>query len=152
MFFFLWLLIRQRVLTQTNLQRRGFALASQCLLCKESVEDIEHLFCRCPVTSQVWDYFRPSQDASSRGTVGEILLNWCPQNSSLHGTLIRSFIPHALVWLLWKERNARCFDEEGITVQQLISRIKECVWGWHLGVDSASKVSIESIMFNWHSM
>lgn len=53
----LWTAARNRILTHNNLQRRGFAVVSQCVLCGCAYEDTEHIFGGCDLSKQVWNYF-----------------------------------------------------------------------------------------------
>lgn len=55
--FFMWLLVRNGVLTQDNLQRRGFKLGSRCVFCHLELESANHLFLSCSFTSRLWAYF-----------------------------------------------------------------------------------------------
>lgn len=55
--FLVWLIIRDKLLTQRNLQKRGFSLPSRCELCYTEIEDTDHLFCTCEVSSSLWRYF-----------------------------------------------------------------------------------------------
>ena len=41
-----------KVLTMSNLKRRGIPLASRCPLCGEAEEDIHHLLIHC---SKIWE-------------------------------------------------------------------------------------------------
>jgi len=52
---FLWLVIRGRVLTWDNLQKRGFTGPSQCVLCCQNSEDMRHILDSCPMALDLWD-------------------------------------------------------------------------------------------------
>lgn len=51
--FLVWLVIRNRVLTHADLQRRGFNWVSKCFLCGMETEDIDHLFVSCCFIKQI---------------------------------------------------------------------------------------------------
>ena len=50
--FFAWKAWWDKVLTMSNLKRRGIPLASRCPLCGEAEEDIHHLLIHC---SMIWE-------------------------------------------------------------------------------------------------
>ena len=52
---FLWLVVRGKILTWENLQKRGFTGPSQCIICKKDREDMAHLLDSCPLASMLWD-------------------------------------------------------------------------------------------------
>jgi hypothetical protein len=51
---FVWLLLEQRILTWDKLTKRGFLGPSICLLCKESEENVLHLFGECSFIKNIW--------------------------------------------------------------------------------------------------
>lgn len=150
--FLLWLLIRDRVLTHNNLQRRGFSLVSQCLFCKQSAEDVDHLFSQCFFTSQVWDYFSGSQHGDCCPSFRERVSKWNSFGLTRHGQLMRKFLPHAISWCLWRERNQRCFDERENSLQQIICSIKETIWGWYMDSEKKNTVRLERVIFDWQNL
>lgn len=56
------------------------------------------------------------------------LSNWKPLTSSAIGSTMWQVIPHAVVWVVWRERNLRVFEGVTLGIEQLINQIKECVW------------------------
>nr|XP_009599592.1 uncharacterized protein LOC104095219 [Nicotiana tomentosiformis] len=54
---FTWLVVREAVLTQDNLIRRGIQLQARCSLCGKDGESASHLFIHCPVTTQLWHLY-----------------------------------------------------------------------------------------------
>lgn len=55
---FMWLASRNSVLTHDNLQKRGWELASICLLCKSAAETGKHLFEECTYTRKLYEQLR----------------------------------------------------------------------------------------------
>ena len=51
-----WLSIQNRVLTADRLCRYGFIGPSWCTLCKNSNEDVEHLFYNCQFAQSYWEW------------------------------------------------------------------------------------------------
>ncbi|XP_027155175.1 uncharacterized protein LOC113758645 [Coffea eugenioides] len=52
-----WKVLRNLVLVEVNLQRRGITMASQCSCCSLQEESSKHFFLGGPVVEQVWDFF-----------------------------------------------------------------------------------------------
>jgi len=52
---FIWLAIDNFFLTWDILHRRGWEGPSQCILCKNHSEDINHLFIDCCFSKMIWD-------------------------------------------------------------------------------------------------
>ena len=50
MCFFAWEIIQGNILTNDQLQKRGFSLANRCHLCLEDEETMEHLLLHCVKT------------------------------------------------------------------------------------------------------
>lgn len=90
--FLVWLIVRKKVLMQQNLQRRGYRLASKCVLCNRDIEDSKHLFISCEVVSAVWHYF--CNTVSLRSLLldyfGDRLCNWKPVSKMRYCSLAHS--------------------------------------------------------------
>jgi hypothetical protein len=52
---FIWLILKQRILTWENLIKRGFNGPSRCLLFGDAEENILHLFVECSFNLNIWD-------------------------------------------------------------------------------------------------
>ena len=52
--FILWLAVLGRLATKDRLAQRNVTQDAQCILCNAAVETVDHLFCHCPSTLQVW--------------------------------------------------------------------------------------------------
>lgn len=150
--FCIWLLIRDSLLTHRNLQKRGFSLASKCVLCGGECEDREHLFRRCDFVSWVWSSLAGDSWCSANLSVMECLLQWKPRGITVHGMVMSFFLPHALFWTMWNERNRRIHEDKFSTVQQVICAVKEYVWHWYLGSEAKNKVPLEIAIFDWHRL
>lgn len=53
----LWLIAHGKVMTNAERGRRGFTTNCSCALCGHLIEDIDHIWRWCAVTSSVWTYF-----------------------------------------------------------------------------------------------
>lgn len=52
--FFCWLLVQGKIVMINNLEKINIQGPSWCVLCHDLVEYIEHIFCSCPFTREVW--------------------------------------------------------------------------------------------------
>lgn len=50
---FIWLMLRNRILTIDNLVRRGWEIPNRCVLCKRAAETVEHMYNECQYTPGV---------------------------------------------------------------------------------------------------
>jgi hypothetical protein len=84
-----------------------------CCLCKEDGENIDHLFLHCTVARDLWNsvftlfgmtWVMPRQ-------VVDLLTCWQGSWGRHRHIEIWKAIPHCLMWCLWRERNARTFED-----------------------------------------
>jgi hypothetical protein len=144
---FLWSLLLDRIPTRANLDIRHILDPDSsllCVLCGRYVETSTHLFLHCDVTSLIW-----------RGILNWLEINFItPQNLFVHfgcwdsevssKRLKKGFwlIWHATIWTIWKERNARIFNNKVKEVEELVDEIKAISWFWTL-----SRLKIASFLF-----
>lgn len=82
--------------------------------------------------------------------VQAILENQC--NVSHKGNLRWKCVCPALLWLFWKERNSRVFEEECTPLERLVSQARELALSWVLE-DSVMKGSRdEEGVFDWERL
>ena len=110
----LWLAIRGRLNTQDKLHAYGILPEICCALCRQNVEDLNHLFFTCPFSERIW---RILCDKSNLPWVhrswGETV-HWMTQNfkgKSLRSVICRLMFA-AAVYAIWRERNSRIFNEK----------------------------------------
>lgn len=94
-----------------------------------AIEDVDHLFCSCSVTAAVWDHFCFA--SKLKGLLlprfCDRLQEWKPVSMSAIGSSLWMLIPHALVWIIWSERNSRMFDGASMSVEKIVNQVKELV-------------------------
>lgn len=123
--FFLWLALRNRLLTKDRMISFGFNVSPTCVLCRSANESAEHLFSSCPMAFMV-----------IRSSPVPLDLNW---TNWLAGNFFRdspsSFQQHlgylyisAMIHVIWFERNRRMHEgRRSQTVEQLIWQTKGMV-------------------------
>ena len=52
---FCWLVVKQRILKRENPRQRGIQGLSQCILCANQEESMNHLLDTCPFVADLWD-------------------------------------------------------------------------------------------------
>ena len=104
--------------------RRPFKALSPnwCILCRGSSETIDHLFLHCPITLGLWhrifsqagiDWVQPS---SIRDMM--VISFKCFGNSIRDRTLQR-ITCLSLLWIVWRERNTRIFEDTWSTPESM---------------------------------
>ncbi|GKU95341.1 hypothetical protein SLEP1_g8712 [Rubroshorea leprosula] len=133
--FFGWRLCLDRLPTRWNLQKRGVVLQGDgmvCGLCKEGVEDVNHLFCTCKVAWLVWvKVFKwwgveVVMLDTMRGMVDLFL--WCV--GSVGGKELGACLFLVTSWYLWFWRNILVFRSNGELKEQLLELIKVKSYFW----------------------
>ena len=123
----MWLVLRNKILTWDNLQKRGRSSPGICALCFSNEETVIHIFLQCTVWKNVLDHIcdpfqlplPPLVDSPSL-FVG----NWAgnfPRNSALCS------IPFHMMWTIWKARNLSIFEGKKRTVLSIVHQITNSV-------------------------
>lgn len=146
--FFVWCLIRGRVLTHDNLCRRGIITISQCCFCRRSSETIQHLFLECTFVKEIWNYFWGCMAQQwNCNTVEQVLHRNGSEELSNTGKIYWEVLNHAVLWVIWNERNKRIFEEEKMDTWNLINKVKECLWSWCM--QEVQNTRIEDVIFQF---
>lgn len=137
---FSWTLLLDRIPTKVNLSKKRLLETDdpkRCVFCDLEVESAAHLFLHCELISKVW-----------REVMRWLDVNFItPPNPFIHALCwsreMRSkwLIWHAVVWVVWKARNNRIFNEI-IGVDELVEQIKVLLWQWSL-----SRLKIATCLF-----
>jgi zinc-binding in reverse transcriptase len=119
--YFVWLLLRDRILTNKNLQVRNWPHWSSCVLCgATTIEDSNHLFLTCPYAHCIWGNLLPRSHSLP------------PQIEQLAQTLARALqenhtlakgISNAL-WNIWKERNNHIRRQPAQLLQLILTQVQ----------------------------
>jgi hypothetical protein len=140
---FVWQLLHGSIATRNNLVARQIMDARgdmSCALCGEEKETEFHLFLYCEIAMLVWIE----------------IFNWLnvpfglPHNlfSLLHCLLVAGtykmrlsmiMIALAVVWTLWRYRNALLFDNGSGTVAEMVEAVKVTSWKWWLSRANAAQ-------------
>jgi zinc-binding in reverse transcriptase len=105
---FIWLLLRNRLVTNANLRTRNWPSGDTCVFCSAQVdEDADHLFFRCLYTQRNWNDILPTnvRAPSELQELPHLL------HTMSHGPFNQSRTLAAACWNIWKERNRRIFQD-----------------------------------------
>jgi len=130
-----WRLLQNRLPTKDNLLRRGVTTggALTCVAGCEASETALHLFLVCGVSSALWSDVRMWLGIFTV-TPGDIRHHF-QQFTKMAGMprrthLFFSIIWFAVIWVLWKERNSRVFENMVATPIMLLERVKLSSFLW----------------------
>jgi hypothetical protein len=135
---FSWQALTGKIATRSNLLRRGVGFggeATGCSFCGAVSETPIHLLLHCNLTAAVW--YRvvswlglcfvnpPNLFISFASFVGN--------GSSKKRKKGLAVIWHALIWVIWKVRNDRIFNNKLLSVEEVVDMVKVTAWRWFLG-------------------
>jgi hypothetical protein len=134
--FFAWLAVQNRLWTSDRLAIRGWPHQPNCQLCRCQLETARHILFECRYSRRVWQQAASWLSCPSLltdlGTGRDTVLQYwhaitaspsaCPKGLQTAVTLIG--------WELWKERNARVFNNKAYTPSTLMQRIKDEGANW----------------------
>lgn len=124
------LLIRQRLKSREFLLRRGMNVVIDCVFCSTGNDSCQHLFFRCPYSSEVWSsILRRMVGIQRRPLAWEAELNWLRRickGRSIRSKTIR-LILFCTVYCLWCERNGRIFKQQSRSPEAFVAFIIKIV-------------------------
>ena len=124
---FIWLILRNRILTWDNLQKRGWHGPGICPLCNLNEEIVLHIFSHCSfwknVLSQICDQLHISLPPRA-DTLGLYIEQWISRYSrhSMHWT-----IPIFTMWSIWKAWNLIIFEEKKLSILIILHQINSFI-------------------------
>ena len=143
---FSWTAAWGNILTSDNLRKRGLPVVSRCYLCMQAAESVDHLLLHCDWAWHMWTtVFRlfEVQWVMPR-TVSDLLSCW------LDGVGQRSelwrIVPHCVMWTLWRERNARLFENVEQPLQRLCTGMFRYLLDWAVGAGVTHFTCISDIL------
>jgi len=109
---FLWLVVHQVIMTNTERQRRHLCDTAICQVCKSGDETILHILRDCPAMMGIWNRIVPP--TLQRPFYTQTLLEWIYGN--VGSPVVREGIPWGTVfsmavWWAWKWRCGNVFGE-----------------------------------------
>lgn len=131
---FIFLLLKNSLLTHDNMLRRNMRCNLPCTLCENCpVECAFHVFFLCPYAVHVWFILSRKVGFTLMHTGVDIQATWefSIRNLGSRGGDWKKRGTSLMVcacWMMWKQRNSRIFSDERMQPQMLVDRI------WHESV------------------
>jgi hypothetical protein len=146
--FFSWTAALGKVLTTDNLRKRGFILQDWCCMCKQSGESVDHLFLHCLVATDLWSMVFGMFGVQwvMPHTVLDLFHGWLGKFGRHDTTKVWKMIPHCLIWCLWRERNARHFEDSERSLPELKLFFFQTLLEWVVGSHVYSIHSIAELI------
>jgi hypothetical protein len=106
---FIWLIIRDRILTKNSLAKKGWKGSILCEFCGCN-ESINHLFFECPLAKYNWSVASCAFGVESKPeSFFDLCQNWL-QKFTGKDRVVVMLGTAALLSNLWKTRNSACFQ------------------------------------------
>ena len=113
---FLWLVLRNKVLTWDNLQKRGKYGPGICSMCFSNEETVIHLFSRCMVWKSVLDLICDQFQLTTPPCADTIAVFMDYWDATYPRHFVLYYIPHHMMWAIWKAQNHAIFYGKKKTV------------------------------------
>jgi len=144
---FSWMAIIDRIPTRSNLTFRHILAhrdPSVCVLCGQGEEMTTHLFLHCDVVVLIWRKIMDWLDINFITPCNLFIHFACWTDACNSRRLLKTFllIWHAVIWVIWKKRNARIFSNQAKNFDEVVDEIKALSWCWGL-----SRLRIPSCLF-----
>ena len=113
--------IKRACLTQEVLQKKKRQLVSRCFLCMVTEETNKHLFLHYKYTAQLWNLFLNITGYSwaMPKHTPDLLSCWIRRGGSKSQKRWWRLIPSCIWWSVWRERNARCFEDRSNPIHKV---------------------------------
>eukprot|EP00253_Pinus_taeda_P027841 PITA_27841 len=108
---FFWCVLRNKVPTGDNLQRRAHHGPTWCALCKATSESLDHLFLLCRVALELWADIKNTIAYNGIWVSQNITEAWSEWTVRHKGTKSMS-LPAIVTWHIWKARNQIVFQDK----------------------------------------
>jgi hypothetical protein len=131
---FAWTAALGKILTLDNLQKRNIVVMEWCYMCKQCGKSIDHLFLHCEVPTELWTMFLQLFGVIwvMPRKVSDCLGNWRGQVGNRLAMRIRRMIPLCVMWCLWRERNARSFEDRESGLLELKKLALHTLFSWRV--------------------
>jgi hypothetical protein len=134
--FFVWLVLHDRRWTAARRKRHNLQDDDSCGACLQLPETISHILVGCVFAREVWSNLLRRWNwlrlAASLSPFLEFTDWWMWSRKQVHGDDRKAFdtLVVLVVWLLWKERNNRIFQNTNLLASDLVLRVLEEGKAW----------------------
>jgi hypothetical protein len=117
-----------------NLCKKNIIVMDWCCMCKKSRESINHLLLHCEVAIEVWNmvFWLFGGMWVMQGRLKDCLGSWQGQKGNSIVIQIWRMTPLCVMWCLWRERNARNFEDCEHEIMELKKRVLQTLFSWRV--------------------
>ena len=110
-----------KVLTSTQLKKRGFHLANMCPFWKKEEEELEHILIHCQAIWGQWTDLLSAfgVDWTCPFLAKDLIQSWMHFLVRKKAKAIWRVAPLLLLWAIWKERNKIIFEDATFSLLRL---------------------------------
>lgn len=132
-----WKALLDRIPTRVNLEIRSCLpsdVGSLCSWCGLLPETTSHIFLHCDLAMLIW---RKLMDWMELNFLmpPNLFIHWECWSGGHRNKKIQNglrMIWHTTIWVIWKARNDRIFNEAVTTWQEVVDEVKVLSWRWFL--------------------
>ena len=134
---FVWKALLDRILTRTNLEKRNCLpndIGNNCVWCVEVAETSSLLFLHCDMARNVWLNLMLWLDLNFVMPLN-LFHHWeCWSGGPINKKIRKGLcmIWEVVIWVIWKARNDRIFNNENARWDELVEEVKVTSWRWFL--------------------
>ena len=115
-----------------------------CYMCKRCGELVDHLLLHCPIACELWSmvFCLFGIHWVMQYRVVKLLASWLVKFGRHRNVALWRFVPHCLLWCIWQEHNARCFEGCEWSILEIKSLSFLTLLEWSLVLPSCSCFSL----------
>jgi len=140
---FVWKALLGWIPTRVNLGIRNClppGVGSNCVNCTDFSESTSHLFLHCDLARNVWVSLMSWLDLNFI-MPPNLFIHWeCWSGGPFHKKVRNGLrmIWEARIWVIWKARNDRIFNNVIARWDELVEEVKVLSWRWLLGISNST--------------
>lgn len=107
---FTWCILQNKTPTAKNLQKHSFYGPSQCVLCKQEMETVDHLFLNCTTSTYIWTDVRSQLHILNFWNGTDVKVAWHRWWTNAQTHRIQN-LPVMICWWIQLQRNKIIFTD-----------------------------------------
>jgi hypothetical protein len=125
-------------------------VVNRCWLCQLDGESVDHLLLHCGVACALWNFVlsRFGLCWVMPGSVKELFACWW-SSGRLRSAVAWKMIPLCLMWCIWRERNARCFEDTARSLEELLHYFMFTLYTWTAAWLAPDVISFSDFLFHF---